>query len=289
MLNEGSQKYTGEEFSAALERLGSIVQVSSGADNTTVYVQSLTKNLDQTMALVEERLLRPRFDAADFARIKKQTVEGIANQNTQPVTIANKTYSRLLYGPGDIMSVPTSGTQNSVTNLTLDDVKQFYAKNYAPNVSYLVAVGDVEQKALVSKLGFLQNWGRKDVVIPASTPAAKPEKTKLYFVNKDDAAQSEIRIGYLALPYDATGDYYKAYLANYILGDAFNSRINLNLREDKGYTYGAYSYFSGSRYKGPFTAGAGVRADATAASVKEFVKEIDDYRKKGLPMRNSTS
>ncbi|WP_240731545.1 M16 family metallopeptidase [Hymenobacter radiodurans] len=282
MLNEGSQKYTGEEFSAALDRLGSTVQVSAGADNTTVYVQSLTKNLDQTMALVEERLMRPRFDAADFARIKKQTLENIANQNTQPVVIADKTYSRLLYGADDIMSIPTSGTQNSVQNITLEDVKQFYAKNYAPNISHLVAVGDVDQKVLMPKLSFLENWSRKEVALPAMTVAAKPDKTKLYFVNKDGAAQSEIRIGYLALPYDATGDYYKAYLSNYILGGAFNSRINLNLREDKGYTYGARSGYSGSRYAGPFTAAAGVRADATAASVKEFVKEIEDYRKTGI-------
>ncbi|WP_084443735.1 M16 family metallopeptidase [Hymenobacter roseosalivarius] len=282
MLNEGSQKYSGEEFSAALNTLGSTVQVIPGDDNTTVYVQSLTKNLDQTMALLEERLMRPRFDAADFARIKKQTIENIANQNTQPVTIANKTYSRLLYGTDDIMSIPSSGTQNSVQNITLDDVKQFYAKNYAPNVSYMVAVGDVEQKTLVPKLGFLENWSRKEVAIPAAKPASKPDKTKVYFVNKDDAAQSEIRIGYLAMPYDATGDYYRSYLANYILGGAFNSRINLNLREDKGYTYGARSGYSGTRYVGPFTASAGVRADATAASVKEFVKEIEDYRKNGI-------
>ncbi|MGY2130663.1 M16 family metallopeptidase [Hymenobacter sp. HD11105] len=282
MLNEGSQKYSGEEFSAALNTLGSTVQVIPGDDNTTVYVQSLTKNLDQTMALLEERLMRPRFDPTDFARIKKQTLEGIANQSTQPVTIANKTYNRLLYGPGDIMSIPASGTQNSVQNITLDDVKQFYAKNYAPNVSYMVAVGDVEQKALVSKLGFLENWSRKEVALPAANPAAKTDKTKVYFVNKDDAAQSEIRIGYLALPYDATGDYYRSYLANYILGGNFNSRINLNLREDKGYTYGARSGYSGTRYVGPFTASAGVRADATAASVKEFVKEIEDYRKNGI-------
>jgi zinc protease len=282
MLNEGSQKYSGEEFTAALNRLGSTVQVLAGEDNTTVQVQSLTKNLDQTLALVEERLMRPRFDATDFARIKKQTLEGIANQNTQPRIIANKTYSRLLYGPDDIMSIPVSGTQKSVESITLDDVKQFYAANYAPNISHLVAVGDVEQQALLPKLSFLQNWSRKEVALPADKPATKPNKTKLYFVNKDDAAQSEIRIGYLALPYDATGDYYKSYLSNYILGDAFNSRVNLNLREDKGYTYGAFSGFSGSRYTGPFTANAGVRADATAASVKEFVKEIDNYRKNGI-------
>jgi zinc protease len=115
------------------------------------------------------------------------------------------------------------------------------------------------------------------VTLPTAMPIAQPDKTRVYFVNKDGAAQSEIRIGYLALPYDATGDYYRAYLANYLLGGAFNSRINLNLREDKGYTYGASSGYRGTSYVGPFTAQAGVRADATAPSVKEFMSEITNY------------
>jgi zinc protease len=109
--------------------------------------------------------------------------------------------------------------------------------------------------------------------------AAQPDKTKIYFIDKPGAAQSEIRVGYLtSLPYDATGDYYRSYLANYLLGGAFNSRINLNLREDKGYTYGARSGYASTRFAGPYTAQAGVRADATAASVKEFMKEINNYR-----------
>jgi len=115
------------------------------------------------------------------------------------------------------------------------------------------------------------------MTLPVSQPITQPDKTRVYFVNKDGAAQSEIRIGYLALPYDATGEYYRAYLANYNLGQAFNSRINLNLRENKGYTYGARSGFRGNSYVGPFTASAGVRADATAASVKEFMSEITNY------------
>jgi zinc protease len=165
-----------------------------------------------------------------------------------------------------------------VSSLTLEDVKDFYIKYYAPNVSYLVVVGDVEQKALTSQLGFLKSWAKKDVTVPADVAGVQPDKTTVYFVNKPGAAQSEIRVGYLTdLPYDATGPYYKAYLANYVLGDAFNSRINLNLRENKGYTYGAGSYFGSSRYAGPFTAYAGVRADATAASVKEFMSELSNY------------
>jgi len=178
------------------------------------------------------------------------------------------------------MGVPASGTTASVTSITLDDVKQFYQQNYAPNVSYLTVVGDLDQAAAEQPLAFLKAWPQKNVTLPtAPTAQAQPDKTKIYFINKDGAAQSEIRVGYLtALPYDATGDYYRAYLSNYLLGGAFNSRINLNLREDKGYTYGARSGYSSTRFAGPYTAQAGVRADATAASVKEFMKEINNYR-----------
>ena len=277
MLNEGSEKYTSEQFSAALDKLGSTVQVFSGEDRTTVYVQSLTKNLTTTLALVEQRLLHPRFDQTDFDRLKKQTLELIANQNTQPVVIADKTYDRLLYGTADVMSIPSSGSAASAASLTLDDVKQFYQQNYAPNVSFLTVVGDVDQKELGPKLGFLKTWAKKDVTLPAAMAITQPDKTRIYFVNKEGAAQSEIRVGYLALPYDATGEYYRAYLANYLLGGAFNSRINLNLRENKGYTYGARSGYRGTSYTGPFTAQAGVRADATAPSVKEFMSEITNY------------
>ncbi|WP_082684824.1 M16 family metallopeptidase [Hymenobacter sedentarius] len=277
MLNEGSKKYTSEQFSAELDKLGSNVSVQSGDDRVTVYVQSLTKNLPATLALLNERLLRPRFDQADFDRVKKQTLELIANQNTQPVVIANKTYDRLLFGTTDVMGISPSGTTASVSGLTLDDVKQFYQTGGAPNTSYLTIVGDVDPKEVTAKLDFLKAWPRQNITLPAAMPVTQPDKTRIYFVNKDGAAQSEIRVGYLALPYDATGDYYRAYLSNYLLGGAFNSRINLNLRENKGYTYGARSGFAGTSYVGPFTASAGVRADATAASVKEFMSEIKNY------------
>ena len=278
MLNEGSEKYTGEQFSAALDKLGSSVSVNAGDNETTVYVQSLTKNLPATMALLDQRLLHPRFDAADFARVKKQQIELIANFANQPAVVADLTYNRLVYGPNNIAGTAVAGTTTSVGSITLDDVKSFYNTYYAPNVSYLVAVGDVDQATLDKQLGFLKNWAKKDVTIPADMAGVQPDKTTIYFVNKPGAAQSEIRVGYLTdMKYDATGPYYRAYLANYLLGGAFNSRINLNLRENKGYTYGARSGFAGTRYAGPFTAQAGVRADATAASVKEFMSEISNY------------
>ncbi|GAB3870877.1 pitrilysin family protein [Hymenobacter segetis] len=278
MLNEGSEKYTGEEISAALDKLGSSVFANANDNETTVYVQSLTKNLPATMALLDQRLLHPRFDAQDFDRVKKQQLEKIANFANQPAVIADLTYNRLLYGQNNIAGTAVAGTTASVSSLTLADVKDYYNKYYAPNVSYLVAVGDVDQATLDPQLGFLKNWAKKDVTIPADVAGAQPDKTTIYFVNKPGAAQSEIRVGYLTdMKYDATGPYYRAYLANYLLGGAFNSRINLNLRENKGYTYGARSGFAGTRYAGPFTAQAGVRADATAPSVKEFMSEISNY------------
>ncbi|HEX8659445.1 MAG TPA: insulinase family protein, partial [Hymenobacter sp.] len=278
MLNEGSEKYSGEELAAKLDRLGSDISVYAGDNETTVSVQSLTKHLPATLALLEQRLLHPRFDAEDFNRLKKQQLEKIANFANQPAVIADLTYNRLVYGAGNIAGTAVAGTTASVSSLTLDDVKDFYNKYYAPNVSYLVVVGDVDQPTLTPQLGFLKTWAQKSVTIPTDVAGAQPDKTTVYFVNKPGAAQSEIRVGYLTnLTYDATGPYYRAYLANYLLGGAFNSRINLNLRENKGYTYGARSGFSSSRYAGPFTAQAGVRADATAASVKEFMSEITNY------------
>ncbi|MFD2999262.1 M16 family metallopeptidase [Pontibacter toksunensis] len=282
MMNEDTKNYTSEQLSNELDKLGSSIRISSGTEETNIYVQSLKKNLDKTLALLQERLFNPKFNQEDFDRLKKQQLEGIANQATQPTAIANKVYNKLLYGENNIMAIPTSGTTQTVENITLQDVQNFYEKNYSPSVSSLVVVGDISEKEIMNKLAFLKNWKKKDVKIPADIKAPSIEKTRIYFVDKPDAAQSEIRIGYLSMPYDATGEFYKAGLMNYALGGAFNSRINLNLREDKGYTYGARSYFGGSKFAGPFTASAGVRADASAESVTEFMKELTNFKTEGI-------
>lgn len=282
MLNEASQKYTSEEISSQLDKLGSSISFNSGSDRTNIQIQSLTKNLDATLALLEERMLHPRFDQADFDRLKKQTLESIANQSTQAPVVASNVYNKLLYGEGNIMAIPNIGSTKSVSSITLDDVKKFYNDNFSAAVADIVIVGDTEQKVIMPKLAFLSKWQAKRVQIPADAKPATIEKTKIYLVNKDKAAQSEIRIGYMALPYDATGEYYRAGIMNYILGGAFNSRINLNLREDKGYTYGAGSGFSGTESAGPYTASAGVRTNVSDSSVVEFMKEIKHYNEEGI-------
>jgi len=283
MMNESTENYSSEEISEELRKIGSSISISAGDDATNVNIRSLKKNLDRTMELAEEKLFRPAFDSTDFARLKNQQIEAIQSSYKNPSAIASQVYDRLIYGDNHIFSVPSSGIEETVNRIMLDDVKAFYESYYAPNVSELVVVGDIKQDAVMDKLAFLKSWESKDVTMAKLPEVKRPESTRVYLVDKKDAPQSQIRMGYMTdMDYDATGEYYKSTLMNYPLGGAFNSRINLNLREDKGWTYGARSGFSSDDNPGPFTASAGVKAAATDSSVSEFMKEITNYHENGI-------
>ena len=283
MLNEATDNFTSEEIQEQLRKLGSSIGVNASRGQTTLFVSSLKRNLGATLKLAEEILMHPKFAEEDFARLKQQQLEGIKSSRKDPGTIASQAYARLLYGKDHIYAIPTSGDEGSVSNITLADVKSFYKKYYSPSVSELVIVGAISEKEIKPQLKFLKNWKAKNVKIPSAAVTAKAGKTKIYIIDKVDAPQSQIRIGYLTdLKYDVTGDYYKSTLMNFPLGRAFNSRINLNLREDKGWSYGARSYFSGDEEVTSYTASAGVKAVASDSSVVEFVKEIKQYQKDGM-------
>lgn len=282
VMSESTAKHSAEEIGELLDKLGSSVSIGNNGQDIVVYISSLTKNIDATIAIAEEMLFQPKFDKEEFETIKKQRLEAIANQATQATTVANNVFAKLLYGNDHIMGIPAMGTKETVGALTLEDVKKYYTDNISPTVASLVVVGDVSQEAIIPKINFLKNWKGNKVVHPIEAPLPAAGQTKIYFVNKDKAPQSEIRIGYMALPYDATGEYYKSGIMNFTLGGAFNSRINLNLREAHGYTYGARSGFSGNQFVGPYTASAGVRGNATDSSVVEFMKEIKNFSDKGI-------
>ncbi len=282
MLGESTTESTVEELSNRLDKLGSSVSISAGDNFTTIYIRSLTKNLDETVEIAAEKFFKPKFDDADFKRLQAQFIEGIKSSKKQPAGVATEIFNRTLYGDNNSFAWGGSGTIESIQGLTVDDVKAFYAANYSPNIASIVAVSDLGERKLVSALKPFSTWegGEVERAIVNAFPELKAGT--LYFVHKDKAAQSEIRIGKRALPYDATGEYYRAGLMNYTLGGAFNSRINLNLREDKGYSYGARSFFSGSEDRGYYRAGAGVRSDSTQDSIVQFVKEISEFQKNGI-------
>ncbi len=283
MMNEGTTTLTSEEFQEELRKIGSSISIYAGQNSTVISINTLLKNIDKTLELAEDALMNPRFDEADFERNKKQTIEGIKSNETDPASIAGYVYDKLIYGDNHIFSVPSAGLVETVENITLDDVKSFYNKYYSPAVGELVVVGDISEKEVLPKLAFLKSWTGPKVNMPELTFEADTDKTKIYLVDKKDAAQSQIRIGYLTdMTYDPTGETYRSYLMNYNLGGAFNSRINLKLREEKGWTYGARSYFETGDNPGPFTASAGVKADATDSSVYEFMKVINTYKNDGI-------
>lgn len=283
MMNEATNEHTAEQLSTSLQKLGSSVSFNSGLEGIYVQVNSLTKHLDATLAILAEKLLSPKFAQEDFDRLKKQQLEGIANQSTQPVAIADRVFDKILYGKESIQSFSMNGTAETLKNITLEDVKSFYQQYFSPSVTNLIIVGDITKNAIMPKLSFLTQWKAKEVKMPVINQDRKSLKTKIYLVDKENAAQSEIRIGYATnLPYSPVGEYYQTYVMNYILGGAFNSRLNLNLRENKGYTYGARSSFSNTKIAGSFTAQAGVKASTTDSSVVEFMKEIKNYAEQGI-------
>ena len=282
LLNEGTTERTAEELSNELAKLGSSVTFNAGDTFSTMNIRTLTKNLDATMAIAMEKLLKPKFDQTDFDRDKANTLQGIKSNKKQAAPTASNIFNKMMYGTDNPTAYANTGTEETVENITLDDVKAFYAEHYSPKIASVIAVSDLGKGAMKKALAPLADWTGGNVA--GADTKAFPELAggTIFFVDKPNAAQSEIRIGKRALPYDATGDYYKSNVMNYPLGGAFNSRINLNLRENKGYTYGARSFFNGNENGGWYRAGAGVRADATAASIVEFVNEIEGYYANGV-------
>ncbi|HEV7333337.1 MAG TPA: pitrilysin family protein [Flavisolibacter sp.] len=282
MMNEDTKNYTAEQFSEELQKLGSSISVGSSTDAITINVQSLKKNLDKTLALVEERLFHPKFTEESFKRLHRQSMEGFKQAKSQPSAVASAVFAKLNYGSNHILGISESGTEKTVANITLQDIENYY-NNYMTSMgTQVVVVGDVTQAEILPKLSFLDKLPKKKVVLPKVDATPKVEKTTVYMVDVPKAAQSEFRVGYATgLKYDATGDYYKSYLANFPLGGGFNSRINLNLREDKGWTYGARSGFAGDEYSGEFSFSSGIKADATDSALVEVMKEIRNYTVNG--------
>ncbi|HTL10631.1 MAG TPA: insulinase family protein, partial [Chitinophagaceae bacterium] len=284
MMNEDSKNYTAEQMSIELQKLGSSINTYSTRDGVVFAVQCLKKNTDKTLALLEEKLLNPNFTADAFKRNQKQNLEGIKQAKTQPAAVASEVEARINYGAGNILGLSDNGTESSLNNITLDDIKNYYNSYITSQGTRVVVVGDVKQEEILPKLAFLNKLPNKKVVIPAvnATPVEN-SKPRIYIVDIPKAAQTEFRVGYATgLKYDATGEYYKAGLMNYILGGAFNSRLNLNLREEKGWTYGARSSFDGDNYSGEFGFSSGIKAAATDSALVEVMKELNKYEAEGI-------
>ena len=284
MMNEDTKQYTAEQMAIELQKLGSSIRVNSQTDGIVLSVQALKKNLDKTLVLLQEKIFNPNFTEDAFKRNQKQNLEGIKQAKTRPATIASEVIAKINYGADNILGMSQDGTESSIKNITLDDIKNYYSNYISSQNTKVVIVGDVKQEEILPKLAFLDKLPNKKIEIPALN-AKQPviDKSKIYLVDVPKAAQTEFRVGYATgLKYDATGEYYRSGLMNYVLGGAFNSRVNLNLREDKGWTYGARSSFDGDNYSGNFEFSSGIKAGATDSALTEVMKELNKYAADGI-------
>ncbi len=278
MLNEGTAGKTPEELEEEIALLGAMIRVSADAENITVSVNTLARNFEKTLAIVEEMLLQPRWDSLSFELAKSRTLNSLRRSSIDPTYLGSMALNRLILGQDNILSTDVSGTMESVSAMTMEQIREYYEKYISPSVASFLVVGAVDQpqveKALVS---LSANWIAKEVQMPQVAVNPAPEKPGVYFIGIPDAKQSNIFIGAPSVP-RGHPDYNAAYVANYKLGGSFNGYVNLVLREEKGYTYGARTNIVGMKNYGTFVASAAVRSTATLESVGIFRDLMTSYR-----------
>jgi zinc protease len=280
MLTQGTQRKTPQELEEAIQQLGASINVFAGTEDVRISVNTLARNYDATLALVEEILLEPRWDAKEFDLVKQSVISQIRQQQANPNAVAQNNYNLLIYGKDNIRSRNILGTIESVNSITLDDLKAFYNKSISPSVARMHVVGALDKAKITGSLSRInKNWKSKTVEIPAYETPKPPAKSVVYFYDVPDAKQSVIRFGYPALA-QTDPDFYPATIMNYILGGGgFASQLTQQLREGKGYTYGINSSFNGTKSPGAFTIASGVRSNVTLESAQLIKSILQDYPK----------
>lgn len=278
VLPQGTKNRTPEELEEQIELLGSNIRMYADREEISMYAGTLSRNFEKTLSLMKEILLEPRWDSTEFAMAQSRTKNRIIQSQAQPRSVANDLFFKLLYGTDNIFGFNTSGTKESLDKIKLDDLKAFYEKNFSPSVTKIQIVGNVSKEQVLKALEPLEKeWKAKEVAFNSYPVPAGPDKSAIYFVDIPGSRQSVIYIGNLALSRD-NPDYVRADFANYRLGGAFTSIFNQILREEKGFTYGASSYFMEQKIIAPFIAATSVRSDATFETIKIFKEEMEKYR-----------
>ena len=278
MLTKGTKNRSPQELEEAIELLGANIRVNATDEKIIISGSTLAKNFEATMNLVEEILLQPRWDEEEFALAKQQVINRIQQQKASPNYIASNEFRKLIYGENHILSHNNLGTESTVEAISLQDLKDYYAKNLSPHLASFLVVGDIENEAVVAEVkDITENWSVKNVIFEDLPAVLPPAESKVYFYDIPGAKQSVLHIGYPALA-ETDEDFFPATVMNYRLGGgSFASQLTQELREGKGYTYGIRSGFTGSTFTGPFLISSGVRSNITFEAV-DLVKQIlQDY------------
>jgi predicted Zn-dependent peptidase len=276
MLDEGSGSRSSIEIHEALARIGAQFDTDIGSDATLVSVSSLSRVASLSLTLLADIVARPSLTDDDFARVRQLRLHRLSQLRDNPSAVADRVFLSTIYGSHPYGHTPT-GNEQALAAMTADDVRAFHAGEIRPSASTLVAVGDCEHDQIVALAGeAFDGWGgapsNHDAIFD---PPAHP--ARLTIVPRPGAPQSELRMGHIGPP-RKTPDYHALIAANMVLGGQFVSRINLNLREHRGFTYGARTAFDFRRMEGPFSLQVSVQTNATVEAIREAVGEIDAIR-----------
>lgn len=278
LLTEGTTTRAALEIADQAAFLGVRVGAASGWEQSTVSLHTPTAQLDSAMALFADIALRPAFPVPDLERVRKVRLTSLQQLRDRGPAIADRAYAAALYGEQHPYGRPLAGTEASVAAITRAELQTFYDTYYRPNNATLLVVGDVKPDDVERRAQALFGaWARRDVPAPMNAMANAAKATTLVLIDKPGAPQSSFRLGGIGAP-RSTKDYFALQVLNTILGGSFSSRLMQNLRETKGYTYGAGSGFSMRRLAGPFTASAEIVSAKSDSALIEFMKELRAIR-----------
>lgn len=278
LLLEGTEKRDGVALADGFERLGASVEVSTDWDGAIISLSAMSSRVPDAMALLGEVIRQPAFADREVERLRAERLAERLQLRAEPRGLADEMFARVLYEPRSRFSLPENGTDASVTAITRKDIRDFYDSRYQPGTVTLIIAGDIPaddaMRLVESAFG---DWtGTAGTTAEASFAPARQHRA-LHVVAKPDAKQTELRIGAVFLPRNHP-DYHASVVMNAVLGGLFSSRINLNLREKHGYTYGAFSSIDWRRQAGPFVVSSAVQSEATAPAAREALGEVERFR-----------
>jgi len=276
MLEEGAGGRSALEIADAVDYLGADLGATSGIDSSAVRLHVPVARLADALPIMADVALRPTFPKDELERQRQQRLTAMLQGRDDAPTISSVAFSRVLYGKAHRYGTPQFGTAENVRTFTVDDLRGFYLSAFRPENATLIAVGDITaDKALPLFEKSFGTWKAAAAAATEKLPAVEQPATRtIYLVDKPGAPQSQIRIGWIGVA-RSTPDYFPITVANTVLGGSFSSRLNNNLREVHGYSYGASSSFDMRGEPGPFFAAAGVQTDKTAEALKEFFIELE--------------
>lgn len=277
VLDEGAGSRDALQIAEDLGTLGGALGSGTDWDASYVSVDVLSRNVEAASTIFGDVTARATIPKDGIERVRAERLNDIIQQRDEPSAIAGKRFSNLLYGSGAYGN-SIIGNAESVARLSAEQVRRFYETHYVPNNASVVVSGDVTASAAVELVErTFASWSRGDQPPAPSIAPPSIEGSRIYVIDRPTAVQSEIRVGHLGVP-RACEDYFAVSVMNAILGGVFNSRINLNLREKHGYTYGARSTFAFRRQAGPFVIAAPVRNEVTRESIGEVLSELRRIR-----------